>query len=73
MMKVKILKDVNGTVFSPKVSADSVYRRGATTTVENSLNDLKGDVDAIHDILGGGEGADISVATTAQIQALFQA
>ena len=49
-MKVKILKDANGTVFSPKVSADSVYRRGVTTTVENSLNDLKGDVDAIHNI-----------------------
>lgn len=72
-MKVKILKDVNGTVFSPKVSAESVYRKGAATTVEASLNDLKGDVDAIHNILGGGEGADISVATTAQIQALFQA
>lgn len=72
-MKVKILKDVNGTVFSPKVSAESVYRKGAATTVETSLNDLKGDVDAIHNILGGGEGADISVATTAQIQALFQA
>lgn len=73
MMKVKILKDVNGTVFSPKVSAESVYRKGAATTVETSLNDLKGDVDAIHNILGGGEGADISVATAAQIQALFQA
>ena len=72
-MKVKILKDVNGTVFSPKVSAESVYRKGAATTVETSLNDLKGDVDAIHNILGGGEGADISVATAAQIQALFQA
>ena len=72
-MKVKILKDAKGTVFSPKVSAESVYRKGAATTVETSLNDLKGDVDAIHDILGGGEGADISVATTAQIQALFQA
>ena len=71
-MKVKILKDVNGTVFSPKVSAESVYRKGAATTVETSLNGLKGDVDAIHNILGGGEGADISVATTAQIQALFQ-
>ena len=72
-MKVKILKDDKGTVFSPKVSAESVYRKGAATTVETSLNDLKGDVDAIHNILGGGEGADISVATTAQIQALFQA
>lgn len=72
-MKVKILKDAKGTVFSPKVSAESVYRKGAATTVEASLNDLKGDVDAIHNILGGGEGADISVATTAQIQALFQA
>lgn len=73
MMKVKILKDNSGAVFSPKVSAESVYRKGAATTVENSLNDLKGDIDAIHDILGGGEGGDISVATTAQIQALFQA
>ena len=72
-MKVKILKDAKGTVFSPKVSAESFYRKGAATTVETSLNDLKGDVDAIHNILGGGEGADISVATTAQIQALFQA
>ena len=72
-MKVKILKDAKGTVFSPKVSAESVYRKGAATTVETSLNDLKGDVDAIHNILGGGEGADISVATTAQIRALFQA
>lgn len=72
-MNVKILKDKEGKPFSPKVSAESVYRKGTATTVETSLNDLKGDVDAIHNILGGGEGGDISVATTAQIQALFQA
>ena len=72
-MKVKILKDNNGNIFSPKVSAQSVYRKGKTTTVETSLVDLEGDVSTIHDILGGGSGGDISVATTAQIQALFQA
>ena len=72
-MKVKILKDNAGSIFSPKVSAQSVYRKGKTTTVETSLVDLEGDVSTIHDILGGGSGGDISVATTAQIQALFQA
>ena len=72
-MKVKILKDNTGNIFSPKVSAQSVYRKGKTTTVETSLVDLEGDVSTIHDILGGGSGGDISVATTAQIQALFQA
>ena len=72
-MKVKILKDNNGNIFAPKVSAQSVYRKGKTTTVETSLVDLEGDVSTIHDILGGGSGGDISVATTAQIQALFQA
>ena len=70
-MKVKILKDNNGNIFSPKVSAQSVYRKGKTTTVETSLVDLEGDVSTIHDILGGGSGGDISVATTAEIQSLF--
>ena len=69
-MNVKILKDKDGKTFSPKVSAESVYRGGKTTTVETSLIDLEGDVSAIHDVLGGG-GKDISVATTAEIQALF--
>ena len=69
-MKVKILKDNNGNIFSPKVSAQSVYRKGKTVTVETSLIDLEGDVSAIHDVLGGG-GKDISVATTAEIQSLF--
>ena len=72
-MNVKILKDKDGKTFSPKVSAESVYRSGKTTTVETSLRGLETDVGTIHDILGGGEGGDISVATTAQIQALFQA
>ena len=72
-MKVKILKDNTGNIFSPKVSAQSVYRRGKTTTVETSLVDLEGNVSTIHDILSGGSGGDISVATTTQIQALFQA
>ena len=72
MMKVKILKDKNGNTFSPKVSAESVYRGGKTTTVETSLIDLEGDMATIHDVLGGA-GKDISVATTAQIQSLFQA
>ena len=72
MMKVKILKDNNGAVFSPKVSADSVYRSGKTITAEASLIDLEGDMATIHDVLGGA-GKDISVATTAQIQSLFQA
>ena len=71
-MKVKILKDKNGNTFSPKVSAESVYRGGKTTTVETSLIDLEGDMATIHDVLGGA-GKDISVATTAQIQSLFQA
>ena len=73
MMKVKILKDVNGNVFSPKVSAESVYRKGAASTVEDSLNNLQGDVSTIHDILGGGSGGDISIATVQEIRALFQA
>ena len=69
-MKVKILKDNNGNIFFLFVSAQSVYRKGKTTTVETSLIDLEGDVSAIHDVLGGG-GKDISVATTAEIQSLF--
>lgn len=69
-MKVKILKDKNGNTFSPKVSADSVYRSGKTITAEASLIDLEGDMATIHDVLGG-TGKDISVATTAEIQALF--
>ena len=72
MMKVKILKDVDGNVFSPKVSAESVYRKGAASTVEDSLNNLQGDVSTIHDILGGGSGGDISIATVEEIRALFQ-
>ena len=73
MMKVKILKDNTGNIFSPKVSAQSVYRKGKTTTVETSLVDLEGDVSTIHDILGGGSGGDISIATVEEIRALFQA
>lgn len=71
-MKVKILKDNNGDIFSPKVSAESVYRKGATKTVETSLSDLQEDVGIIHEILGGGEGGDISVATAEEIRALFE-
>lgn len=70
-MNVKILKDKDGKTFSPKVSAESVYRGGNTTTVEISLVGLETDVDAIHNILSGGTGGDISVATTAEIQSLF--
>ena len=69
-MNVKILKDKDGKTFSPKVSAESVYRGEKTTTAEASLTDLEGDMAAIHDVLGGA-GKDISVATTAEIQALF--
>ena len=70
-MNVKILKDKDGKTFSPKVSAESVYRGGNTTTVETSLVGLETDVDAIHNILSGGTGGDISVATAAEIQSLF--
>lgn len=70
-MNVKILKDKDGKTFSPKVSAESVYRGGKTTTVETSLTGLETDVDTIHNILSGGTGGDISVATAAEIQSLF--
>ena len=70
-MNVKILKDKDGEIFSPKVSAESVCRGGKTTTVEASLTSLETDVGTIHNILGGGTGGDISVATTAEIQSLF--
>ena len=71
MMKVKILKDKNGNTFSPKVSADSVYRSGKNITAEASLIGLEGDMATIHDILGSGEGGDISVAKPEEIKALF--
>ena len=71
MMKVKILKDKNGAVFSPKVSADSVYRSGKNITAEASLIDLEGDMATIHDILSSGTGGDISVAKPEEIKALF--
>ena len=70
-MKVKILKDNNGNIFSPKVSAQSVYRKGETTTVETSLTSLETDVGTIHNILSGGTGGDISVAKPEEIKALF--
>ena len=70
-MKVKILKDKDGKTFSPKVSAESVYRGGKTTTVETSLTGLETDVDTIHNILSGGTGGDISVAKPEEIKALF--
>ena len=70
-MNVKILKDKDGKTFSPKVSAESVYRGGKTTTVETSLTSLETDVGTIHNILSGGTGGDISVAKAAEIQALF--
>ena len=70
-MKVKILKDNNGNIFSPKVSAQSVYRKGKTTTVETSLTGLETDVGTIHNILSGGTGGDISVAKPEEIKALF--
>ena len=53
------------------MSAESVYRGGKTTTVETSLTSLETDVDTIHNVLSGGAGGDISVATTAEIQSLF--
>ena len=71
MMKVKILKDKNGNTFSPKVSADSVYRSGKNITAEASLIDLEGDMATIHDILSSGTGGDISVAKPEEIKALF--
>ena len=55
------------------MSAESVYRKGAASTVDDSLNHLQGDVSTIHDILGGGSGGDISIATVEEIRALFQA
>ena len=71
MMKVKILKDKNGNTFSPKVSADSVYRSGKNITAEASLIVLEGDMATIHDILSSGTGGDISVAKPEEIKALF--
>lgn len=39
-MKVKVLKDTQGNVFTPKVSADSVYLSGSSTTLTNKLSSV---------------------------------
>ena len=39
-MKVKVLKDTKGNVFTPKVSADSVYLSGSNTTLTNKLSSV---------------------------------
>lgn len=39
-MKVKVLKDTKGNVFTPKVSADSVYLSGSSTTLTNKLSSV---------------------------------
>ena len=68
-MNVKVLKDDNGSTFSPKVSAESVYRGGKSTTVETSLSGLEDSMQTIRETLG--DGKDILVATAAEIQSLF--
>ena len=40
-MYVKILKDGQGNVFTPKVSADSVYLSGVTTTLTTKLGEIQ--------------------------------
>ena len=40
-MYVKILKDSQGNVFTPKVSADSVYLSGVTTTLTTKLGEIQ--------------------------------
>ena len=40
-MYVKILKDGQGNVFTPKVSADSVYLSGVTTTLTTKLSEIQ--------------------------------
>lgn len=39
-MKVKVLKDTQGNVFTPKVSADSVYLSGSSTTLTDKLSSV---------------------------------
>lgn len=39
-MKVKVLKDTQGNVFTPKVSADSVYLSGSNTTLTSKLSSV---------------------------------
>lgn len=39
-MDIRTLKDSTGTVFSPKVSADSVYLSGSTTTLTSKLSSV---------------------------------
>ncbi len=39
-MKVKLLKDTQGNVFTPKVSADSVYLSGSSTTLTSKLSSV---------------------------------
>ncbi len=39
-MKVKVLKDTQGNVFTPKVSADSVYLSGSDTTLTKKLSSV---------------------------------
>ena len=40
-MYVKILKDSKGNVFTPKVSADSVYLSGVATTLTAKLAEIQ--------------------------------
>ena len=53
-MYVKILKDGQGNVFTPKVSADSVYLSGVATTLTTKLGEIQEALDGIVSVPAGG-------------------
>ena len=53
-MYVKILKDSQGNVFTPKVSADSVYLSGVATTLTTKLAEIQEALDGVVSVPAGG-------------------
>ena len=53
-MYVKILKDGQGNVFTPKVSADSVYLSGVATTLTTKLAEIQEALDGVVSVPAGG-------------------
>ena len=53
-MFVKSLKDSKGNVFTPKVSADSVYLSGVATTLTAKLTEIQEALDTKTSLPAGG-------------------
>ena len=50
-MEIRELKDNNDKVFSPKVSSDSVYMRGTTTTLTDKIEEIDTSIAELKNIL----------------------